>query len=193
MNGESHIGFTGSQAGMTMYQKQFLRGWLASIPDLVFHHGDCTGADAEAHEIALEVGARVVIHPPEKELKRAFCVGAHEVRPPRPYMVRNHDIVNGSHMLIAAPDGPERLRSGTWATVRYARKQYVPWVCLDPQPEVDTVAYTGDTVADQRRRICGQTTGSATRRGPDPGGDRGADRGQPDDGPNLDPPVPGLP
>jgi predicted Rossmann fold nucleotide-binding protein DprA/Smf involved in DNA uptake len=31
--------------------------------------------------------------------------------------------VNETGVLVAMPDGPEELRSGTWATVRYARKQ----------------------------------------------------------------------
>jgi hypothetical protein len=38
-------------------------------------------------------------------------------------LTRNRDIVDTASMLIAAPEGnAERLRSGTWATVRYARK-----------------------------------------------------------------------
>ena len=40
-----------------------------------------------------------------------------------PYTRAQHkQIVNVCDVLIAAPSGPEKLRSGTWSTVRYARK-----------------------------------------------------------------------
>jgi hypothetical protein len=43
--------------------------------------------------------------------------------PAKPYLVRNHEIVDDSQVLIAAPkEFTEQLRSGTWATIRYARK-----------------------------------------------------------------------
>ncbi len=46
-----------------------------------------------------------------------------ETRKPKPYLKRNHDIVDESDILIGFPSSEEeRLRSGTWATVRYARK-----------------------------------------------------------------------
>jgi hypothetical protein len=69
-------------------------------------------------------GIRIVIHPPTDPKKRAFCKGAAEIREPKPYLDRNHDIVDeGSGLLIAAPFQEEEiLRSGTWATVRYAWK-----------------------------------------------------------------------
>jgi predicted Rossmann fold nucleotide-binding protein DprA/Smf involved in DNA uptake len=47
-----------------------------------------------------------------------------EVAEPDEYLKRNRAIVDGSEILVATPkeeDG-EALRSGTWATVRYARK-----------------------------------------------------------------------
>jgi hypothetical protein len=37
--------------------------------------------------------------------------------------VRNHRIVDMTRVLVACPDGEERQHSGTWATVRYARKR----------------------------------------------------------------------
>jgi len=41
----------------------------------------------------------------------------------KPYLDRNQDIVDGADILIAAPnEDKEIVRSGTWSTVRYARK-----------------------------------------------------------------------
>ena len=117
-----YIGFTGTRQGMTESQKIALRDLLASHPGAVLHHGDAVGADAEAHDIAVALGCTVVIHPPTIERQRAFKTAA-EIRPPKPYLVRNKHIVRETALLIAAPAEPvEQLRSGTWSTVRYARR-----------------------------------------------------------------------
>jgi len=50
-----HIGFTGARQGMTEGQKSALRDLLASHSGVVLHHGDAVGADAEAHDIAVEL------------------------------------------------------------------------------------------------------------------------------------------
>ena len=43
--------------------------------------------------------------------------------PELPPLVRNHKIVGAVHLLIATPKtDKEELRSGTWATIRYAKK-----------------------------------------------------------------------
>lgn len=116
------IGFTGTRDGMSESQKQALRVALGSASE--FHHGDCIGADAEADAIARQLGIAVVIHPPTDSSRRAFCVRPGDVvRAPRPFIERNHAIVDESQQLIAAPKSDvEALRSGTWATVRYARR-----------------------------------------------------------------------
>lgn len=119
------VGFTGTQRGLTPPQRARLAYVLQSLAARGFrtlHHGDCIGADAEAHALAVQVGMGVVIHPPENASKRAFCTGD-ECHPTKPYLERNHDIVDASSLLVACPgDMVEQLRSGTWATMRYARK-----------------------------------------------------------------------
>jgi hypothetical protein len=118
------IGFTGTQEGMSEKQRSSLRQVLASFfadGARVFRHGDCVGADAQAHAKAKAAGFRVVIHPPSDDSKRAFCQGD-AVLTPRPYLVRNRHIVDASSVLIATPKGDDELRSGTWSTIRYARK-----------------------------------------------------------------------
>jgi hypothetical protein len=118
------VGFTGTIEGMSERQLTALRVHLMAVePNSEFHHGDCLGADEEAHEIAHELGFLIVIHPPLNKSKRAFCTRAFQVLKPKQYLERNHDIVDACQVLFAAPKtDEEELRSGTWATVRYARK-----------------------------------------------------------------------
>jgi hypothetical protein len=106
-----------------------------------FHHGDCIGVDAQAHDIALEFDLRVHIHPPVGRRLRAFCQGAHLISPPKPQMDRNRDIVVESDHLIVVPPGAEHSfpRSGTWATYRIARRLSIP----------TTIIYPGGAVVEQ--------------------------------------------
>lgn len=111
---------------MTPEQKESVILFLESRAPETVHHGDCIGADAEFHRLVLFClpQVRVVIHPPKISTKRAFCPGGHEVRPKKDYLVRNVDIVEESEELLAIPkDFEEEQRSGTWYTVRQARKR----------------------------------------------------------------------
>lgn len=115
------VGFTGTQRGMAEQQMLAFRRLLFLFEWKVFHHGDCIGADAQAHEIAVERGMTTVAHPPEIDTKRAWVL-ADATRMARSYLDRNRDIVDETSYLIATPgEFEEQLRSGTWATVRYAR------------------------------------------------------------------------
>src|SRR5688572_17438329 len=90
-------------------------------PDVAVH-GDCVGADAEFHAICRQLDIPIIIYPPENPDLRAYCKGAAKVMPVMPYLDRNRAMVDLSHTTLAAPDSmKERLRSGTWATVRYTR------------------------------------------------------------------------
>ena len=116
------IGFTGSRLGM--HDKQISQ-FVEEFNQLMvceFHHGDCLGADEISHDIVFEFfpNATIHIHPPTNSIKRAYCKGG-ILHPEKPYMARNQDIIDACDILIAAPSGPEELRSGTWSTVRKAR------------------------------------------------------------------------
>lgn len=117
------VGFTGTRWGMTPHQSSSFLELVKTLNIVEFHHGDCVGADADAHHIIQSnTEAKIVIHPPNNESGRAFCE-AECILPKKEYLVRNHDIVNSSDILIATPgECTEQLRSGTWATIRYARK-----------------------------------------------------------------------
>jgi len=124
----THIGFTGTKRGMFDSQQDTLRKILSSYQDyddsVVFHHGDCIGADDQAATAAWTFGYRIVGHPSVIVAKRAYNQYTTEWHPPRQPLLRNHDIVDACSILIAAP-GQEKeiLRSGTWSTIRYARAQ----------------------------------------------------------------------
>ena len=86
------------------------------------HHGGCTGVDELAHTMAIEAGVAVVVHPPKDTKHEGKYEGALWVRPRLDYLVRNREIVLESDLLIALPTSrTEVLRSGSWATIRYAR------------------------------------------------------------------------
>jgi hypothetical protein len=118
------IGFTGTQTGMSQHQKEQFVLKLFELGITEFHHGDCVGADAEAHDIVREFFpvAKIETHPCNITSKRAFKKAdvVHLVKPP---LDRNKDIVDATDLLIGAPkEDTEVLRSGTWSTIRYARK-----------------------------------------------------------------------
>jgi hypothetical protein len=119
------LSFTGTRKGITLRQSATLssqaEALTASSKLVKLHHGDCLGADLAMHRIARELGWFVVIHPPTNTSERGYCDGD-ERRPPQDYIERNHQLVREGDFLWAVPEGPERLRSGTWATVRHARK-----------------------------------------------------------------------
>jgi hypothetical protein len=110
------IGFTGTRKGMNESQRQQLSHvllWLCK-QCVEFHHGAAIGADSEADRAARGYELVVVTHPAGREPLK-----------------RNREIVNIVNLLIAAPETDrEELRSGTWATVRYARAEGVPVVML---------------------------------------------------------------
>jgi hypothetical protein len=126
------VGFTGTQRGMTKAQRERLTSDVFNAIHIdEFRHGDCEGADETASRIANDFNVQVIIHPPLDPKKRAFCIG--HTLTPKPYLERNHDIVDACNLLIATPgQKQEQLRSGTWATIRYATKKGKPVLIIYP-------------------------------------------------------------
>jgi hypothetical protein len=132
------IGFTGTRVGMTPKQEKEIAHLLRAQSEL--HHGDCSGADYQAHLIALRLNVpKIVIHPPTDDKLRAHCERykventSVVVKPAADFLVRDKDIVLACEMLIAAPSTfKEKRRSGTWTTLRYAREAGCPWVLVYP-------------------------------------------------------------
>jgi len=142
------VGFTGTRKGMSQAQLGqvgkllmiFERAAYATdVPDPLsvppeFHHGGATGADTEADQLACLDGYQVHVHPcPGVVADAPGKFNSHpviwnEVFPP---LMRNQHIVDVCDVLIAAPETDKEVqRSGTWATIRYARKAGKPVVML---------------------------------------------------------------
>lgn len=117
------IGFTGTRDGTTQAQRESLARLFRDLGVTEIHHGSCYGADEYAHHYATRNGIRVVVHPPTDQSLRAHLVGA-ETRKGLQYLERDRNIVDDTEALVAAPRSTtEKQRSGTWYTVRYARKK----------------------------------------------------------------------
>jgi predicted Rossmann fold nucleotide-binding protein DprA/Smf involved in DNA uptake len=118
------IGFTGTRKGMTQQQHRTVTE-LVSRASTATHviHGDCIGADYNFHNIAVKAGLSVVLRPCNLSNQRAYSEGAEKVYEPEKPIARNHKIVSECSGLIACPGKmTEEMRSGTWATIRYARQ-----------------------------------------------------------------------
>lgn len=124
----SEWGFTGTQSGSSIAQRKVLTRLISELDIFVLHHGVCIGADAEMHLLMLvwSKKAELIGHPPINEQKMCKNLkGFTHLYPPKEYLIRNKDIVDlGVDGLIVIPKGfQEELRSGTWSTVRYARRR----------------------------------------------------------------------
>jgi hypothetical protein len=144
------VGFTGTQTGTTFLQGKTIMGIICYLIDYhslsEFHHGDCVGADTEIHCMVDGLNAafphslnlpkvHLIGHPPDSHKKRGNNK-FYATRPAAPYLKRNHNIVDETDLLIACPKGhKEELRSGTWATIRYALKKKKPVIIILPSGE----------------------------------------------------------
>jgi hypothetical protein len=164
-----NLGFSGSRHGMSEYQELCCRMLLAwaktNWGDLIVRHGDCVGSDAKFHAMALSQGCTIYIHPSNLPYYQAGCKGWYWRGTPKPPLERNRDIVDHSAMLLATPrETSEVLRSGTWATIRYARKIERPLLVVPPEAgdfvvQAVGTRTTGDEPAVQSRRAVTLTVG----------------------------------
>lgn len=119
------LGFSGGREGMNKDDILKVKEFLYKHEEITeVHHGDCVGADSQFHELVRKVNPsiKIIIHPPKYTVFRAFCDGDIQMQE-KDYLERNKDIVNASDIIIACPKSKtEVTRSGTWSTIRYARK-----------------------------------------------------------------------
>ncbi len=121
------VGFTGTQVGTTEKQRVTFLTVITELQPTEFHHGCCIGADEDCFAIAVHCCSKLltVAHPPlfkTKMFPRAVALSSCS-RAAKDYLDRNQDIVDETEVLVACPkEFKEELRSGTWATIRRARK-----------------------------------------------------------------------
>ena len=142
---EMKVGVTGTRHGLSDPQRNNLSTWLSTRDVSELHHGQCVGADEAAHELALEMGYHVVIHPPTvASLTFALEEGDWELLEPEQYLVRNQAIVNSVDMMLVLPHPTLRSR-GTWYTYNLAKRKGVPCVVFygDGGTVLDSVPRTG--------------------------------------------------
>ena len=118
-----NVGFTGTRTGMSAAQSVQLRWMLAVFandgPQPRFHYGTHETATLLADSAARDIADRLGYE----------CVSYHAVVGEE--LDRDRQLVAESHVLVAAPrTDKEEQRSGTWATVRYARRRGIPVVML---------------------------------------------------------------
>ena len=132
------IGFTGTRQGCTKEQRLTLKTILLQHADSTeFHHGAAIGADGEFAITVRRLLPRADIkaHPSNitDQVGYAALECSDEVFQPLPPLKRNERIVEACDLLIACPAGmAEELRSGTWATIRRARRAGKPIVFCWP-------------------------------------------------------------
>lgn len=117
------IGITGTRRGLINPQRAGLVGLIRESAMSEFHHGDCIGVDAEAHDLVrqLQPDVHIIVHPPMNPKNRAFKQGL--ILPEKDYFIRNIDIIKSCDILLACPKMlSEEQRSGTWHAIRYAAK-----------------------------------------------------------------------
>lgn len=136
------LGFTGSRDGMTNTTKEIFNKFINTIEVEEFHHGDCIGADKDSHDIISTYNVATYIHPPTNSSARAFCSNGNikTIFKEKDYIKRNHDIVDSCDILLACPNSKQEvLRSGTWSTIRYAKKLSKPIIIFYPDGTLDKI------------------------------------------------------
>ena len=124
------IGFTGTRDGMTPAQISTMAILFYELKMTELHHGDCVGADHNAHMLVCTRFPECLVHiyPPVQQDKRAMShvetpCALIEFHPLKEYLERDRDIVDACDCLIAAPKTEGEVRqSGTWYTIRYGWK-----------------------------------------------------------------------
>jgi len=142
---ERVVGFTGTREGMSEFQSKEFRDRMIMLKvggSKMLHHGGCIGADEDAHYMAYDLGFLTYIYPSDIEDTQAalFKFTITKTYKARQPLDRNHDIVNVCDILIATPlQEYEVHRSGTWATIRYARKKDKDHIIIYPSGRTEVI------------------------------------------------------
>jgi hypothetical protein len=135
------IGITGTRKCITQEQQKSLHDLLESFIPYEMHHGDCIGADAQAHSVAILHEQKTVLHKPINTSLVANCLGDEE-RLPLEYHARDRQIVIETDILIALPlTEPMQTRGGTYYTFSFSEKMKKPSIIIWPNGRVQMVSH----------------------------------------------------
>jgi hypothetical protein len=122
------IGFFGTLRGLTQLQKDAFTDLIKEMDIKEFHHGDCVGADEQAHNIIRKIApdCEINIHPPVRDLHRAYCEGDVDFVE-MDYIARNEEIIDFTDMVVACTD--QRIKgqrkvgpNDPWRALEYAEE-----------------------------------------------------------------------
>jgi len=125
------VSFTGTRRGMSLEQIDGVRFILGNRTVSVASHGVCSGADIQFHKAVREIFGRtayIACFPSTAKTAAPIPDDADFVADRKPPLDRNKDILlAGPDLLIATPaTDHEVVRSGTWTTIRLAKKLRMP-------------------------------------------------------------------
>ena len=129
--------FTGTRQGLTPEQHDRLQDVIDVLQPVLVHNGACEGADRAMHRLCRGRAILSEYHPSNSEQMawaKSIRHAQEAIRALRGPLLRNGVMVRlGVRGLIATPgEEHEILRSGTWATIRVARKHNRPIWIISP-------------------------------------------------------------
>lgn len=131
--------FSGTRNGMTESQLRACENILKALQPARVRHGGCHGADREFHVIARDYPR--YIHPGDRgqqlwAVKEGFLVPTRDFvfEPTENHIQRDKLMIDLSTHVLATPKGVvEQMRgSGTWVSIRYAKKLKRPLFVVWP-------------------------------------------------------------
>jgi len=134
--GYSSVGIIGTRHGLTPQQQSTLHSFfeknIFSLKEA--HHGDEIGTDLVFHKIAKSFGLKIIIHPPDSPLKRAFLKG-NEILEEKNPDERNKEIIDLVDLVIIAPSDISMKKPNAFnlnTAILYAKKIKKPIMMLYP-------------------------------------------------------------
>lgn len=117
-------GFVGSVAGMTSAQLARVRAIFCDSNTRCdeLHHTDSLGADAEAHDIADELGAMIIAHPSTDSTRRSLCMADVEMRPTSIVDARKRVIESCDVLVVASGNEQAVANAGPWMAANLAKR-----------------------------------------------------------------------
>jgi hypothetical protein len=132
------IGVTGTRHGLSIAQRKWFKDFLEHNSANVLHHGDCVGVDAEVATEFSNQGSYIIAHPGNsRDAWKAYCPVNDLILTWRENLERNKTLADCSSLMLCFPlTETESLQSGTWFTIRYIRKQEIPFFVITPSGSV---------------------------------------------------------